>query len=95
MLPRHGHRRVTEDAEARRGNDSSQATEVEFNNGGGTVTSHRGHGHYRQLVAARAKDARAAGAKYLIVDALPTSRPILERLGFVHLTDTWPCEWSP
>jgi len=63
--------------------------------GGGTVTSHRGHGHYRQLVAARAKDARAAGAKYLIVDALPTSRPILERLGFVHLTDTWPCEWSP
>jgi hypothetical protein len=27
----------------------------------------------------------------LLVDALPTSRPILEKLGFVRLTDTWPC----
>lgn len=26
---------------------------------------------------------------------VPTSRPILERLGFVHLTDTWPGEWNP
>jgi hypothetical protein len=46
-------------------------------------------------VAARARDARAFGARYLIVDALPTSRPILERLGFQWLTDTWPCEWRP
>jgi len=38
---------------------------------------------------------RASGAKYLLVDALPTSRPILERLGFQHLTDTWACEWTP
>ena len=43
------------------------------------------------MVAARARDAVRLGAEYLIVDALPTSRPILERLGFVHLTDTWPC----
>jgi hypothetical protein len=59
--------------------------------GGGTLSGHRGRGLYRALVAARARDAIAAGAHYLQVDALPTSRPILERLGFLHLTDTWPC----
>ena len=63
--------------------------------GGGTIERYRGRGLYRSLVAARARDARELGAKYLIVDAMPTSRPILERLGFVHLTDTWPCEWPP
>ncbi len=34
------------------------------------------------------------GARYLQVDALPTSRPVLERLGFQWLTDTYPCEWE-
>jgi hypothetical protein len=63
--------------------------------GGGTIAAHRGRGFYRALLAARARDARASGAKYLLVDALPTSRPILERLGFQHLTDTWACEWTP
>jgi len=63
--------------------------------GGGTLSSHRGKGFYRAVVAARARDAIAAGAKYLSVDALPTSRPILERMGFQWLTDTWPCVWKP
>lgn len=63
--------------------------------GGGTLPAFRGRGFYRALVAARARDAIAAGAGYLIVDALPTSRPILERLRFQWLTDTWPCEWRP
>ena len=63
--------------------------------GGGTLPAHRGQGHYRRLVAARAQDAVQLGARYLLVDALPTSRPILERLGFVHLTETWPCTWQP
>ena len=63
--------------------------------GGGTLASHRGRGVYRAMVAARARDAVALGAKYVQVDALPTSRPILERLGFRRLTDTWPCEWRP
>jgi len=61
--------------------------------GGGTLPAFRGHGLYRAVVAARARDAIAFGARYLIVDALPTSRPILERLGFVWVADTWPCEW--
>jgi hypothetical protein len=63
--------------------------------GGGTRPAFRGRGLYRALVAARARDAAAPGARYLIVDALPTSRPILQRLGFQHVADTWPCEWSP
>ena len=63
--------------------------------GGGTRAAYRGRGLYRALVAARARDARALGARYLVVDALPTSRPILARLGFQHVTDTWACEWSP
>lgn len=59
--------------------------------GGGTLASHRGRGFYRATVAARARDAAALGARYLRVDALPTSQPILERLGFERLTETWPC----
>jgi GNAT superfamily N-acetyltransferase len=72
-------------------------TQSEFGGlyGGGTLASHRGRGFYRKLIAARARDARTMGAKYLIVDALPTSRPILERLGFVHVSDTWPCVMDP
>jgi len=60
--------------------------------GGGTRSQFRGRGLYRAVIAARARDAAALGAKYLIVDALPTSRPILERLGFKWVTDTRPYE---
>ena len=63
--------------------------------GGGTLPEFRGRGVYRATVAARARDAIAAGARYLQVDALPTSRPILERLGFQRVTDLWACEWRP
>jgi hypothetical protein len=61
--------------------------------GGGTLEGYRRRGFYRALVAARARDAAELGARYLLVDALPTSRPILERMGFRRITDTWPCEW--
>jgi hypothetical protein len=60
--------------------------------GGTTRAEYRGRGFYRAVVAARAADAIKLGARYLLVDALPTSRPILERLGFQRLTDTVPCE---
>ena len=59
--------------------------------GGGTLPAHRKRGLYRDLVATRARDAAHFGARYLLVDALPTSRPILESLGFCRLTGTWPC----
>jgi hypothetical protein len=63
--------------------------------GGGTLAQFRGRGLYRATVAARARQAIELGVRYLTVDALPTSRPILERLGFVRLTDTWPCTLGP
>jgi ribosomal protein S18 acetylase RimI-like enzyme len=58
--------------------------------GGGTLPSFRGRGIYRALVAYRARLAAERGFRYLQVDALPDSRPILERLGFVRLTTTTP-----
>jgi GNAT superfamily N-acetyltransferase len=54
--------------------------------GGGTVPAARHQGVYRALVRARADYARARGFRYLTVDAQETSRPILERLGFVPLS---------
>ncbi|MFI8420088.1 GNAT family N-acetyltransferase [Streptomyces sp. NPDC085479] len=58
--------------------------------GGGTVEEWRGHGLYRALVAHRARVAATRGHRYVQVDAAPTSRPILQRLGFLPLTTTTP-----
>ena len=63
--------------------------------GGGTVPSHRHRGIYQALVAARAWEARWRGYRYLTVDARATSRPILERLGFVALTSVTGWIWQP
>jgi GNAT superfamily N-acetyltransferase len=62
--------------------------------GGTTVPEHRGRGLYRALLSVRARDAQARGVRYLTVDAGPMSRPILERLGFRHLTDTRAFKWT-
>jgi GNAT superfamily N-acetyltransferase len=63
--------------------------------GGGTVPAWRGKGIFRALVAYRAGVAAAAGYRYLQVDALPTSRPILERLGFQEVARTTPYVFTP
>ena len=59
--------------------------------GGGTLPAYRGRGIYRALVKARAEEARRRGYRFLRVDARETSRPILERLGFIPLTSI--IEW--
>jgi hypothetical protein len=59
--------------------------------GGFTLEAHRGRGLYRAVVVERARDALRLGATHLRVDALPASEPILQRLGFVKVADTWPC----
>jgi hypothetical protein len=41
-------------------------------------------------VSYRTRLATDRGYRYLRTDALPTSRPILEKLGFVQLTTTVP-----
>jgi GNAT superfamily N-acetyltransferase len=53
--------------------------------GGCTLADYRGRGIFRALVVARAKEARERGFRFLNVDAAETSRPILERLGFIAL----------
>ena len=58
--------------------------------GGFTLPEFRGRGLYRATVAKRAELARERGYRLLYSDALPTSRPILERLGFVPITTTTP-----
>jgi GNAT superfamily N-acetyltransferase len=63
--------------------------------GGGTLPEWRGRGIYRAMVGYRARLAAGRGYRYLQVDALPMSRPILERLGFVCLAMTTPYVWSP
>jgi GNAT superfamily N-acetyltransferase len=58
--------------------------------GGSTVPEWRRRGVFRAVVAYRARRARERGYRYLHVDASNDSRPILERLGFVHLATTTP-----
>jgi GNAT superfamily N-acetyltransferase len=58
--------------------------------GGVTLPDFRRRGLYRATVARRAELARERGYRWLYSDALPTSRPILERLGFVPITTTTP-----
>jgi GNAT superfamily N-acetyltransferase len=58
--------------------------------GGATLPAWRGRGVYRSLLAHRAALAAARGIRFLQVDAWDTSRPILERLGFVALATTTP-----
>jgi GNAT superfamily N-acetyltransferase len=62
--------------------------------GGGTLPHWRGRGIYRALVGYRAALAAERGYRYLLVDASPDSRPILERLGFSCLATTTPYIWS-
>ncbi len=58
--------------------------------GGVTLPEYRGRGLYRAVVARRAELARERGYRWLYSDSLPTSRPILERNGFVAMTTTTP-----
>jgi ribosomal protein S18 acetylase RimI-like enzyme len=58
--------------------------------GGGTLPAFRRRGIFRALVAHRAALAAARGYRYVQVDALPTSAPILRRLGFCELARTTP-----
>lgn len=62
--------------------------------GGTVLPEYRSKGVYRAMVRQRALDAQHFGARYLRVDALPTSQPILERLGFQSISMTVPCVWS-
>jgi GNAT superfamily N-acetyltransferase len=62
--------------------------------GGSVLNEFRGRGVYRALLSARIQRAREYDStRYLRVDALPTSRPILEKYGFNRVGSTWPAVW--
>jgi GNAT superfamily N-acetyltransferase len=61
--------------------------------GGSVIASMRGRGIYSALLQTRLTHARQRGCEYLAVDALPMSRPILERKGFVPICRTIPMIW--
>jgi GNAT superfamily N-acetyltransferase len=64
--------------------------------GGSVLPDFRGRGVYRALLSARIQHVRQYDSiRYLRVDALPTSRPILEKYGFKVVASTWPAEWPP
>ncbi len=59
--------------------------------GGAVLPDFRGKGVYRALLSARINHvSRFDSVQYLRVDALPTTRPILEKYGFRQISSTWP-----
>jgi GNAT superfamily N-acetyltransferase len=62
--------------------------------GGSTLAEYRGRGIYSSLVAARAREARERGCRWLTVDCSPMSLPILQRRGFEKLAVITPFIWS-
>ena len=63
--------------------------------GGSVVPERRHQGLYRALVVERARRSEERGFHLLEVDALATSRPILERLGLVAVCTTTGYLWDP
>jgi len=49
---------------------------------GSTIPEYRQRGFYTSVVAARVQEARQRNIRFAAVDAKPTSRPILQKLGF-------------
>ena len=62
--------------------------------GGATISRFRKQGLFTALLAVRAQEAKARQVRYLTVDAMPMSRPILEKLGFEMIAYSYPCQWK-
>ncbi len=63
--------------------------------GGRTVTTQRRRGLFTALVGSRLREAASRGCTHVFVDALPTSEPILTKLGFRSVTSTQPYTYEP
>lgn len=62
--------------------------------GGATLSQYRKQGLYSALVAARLQEAKQKGIRFTTVDAMPSSRPILEKIGFRSIGYSYPCKWK-
>lgn len=58
--------------------------------GGSVLPEMRGQGIYKALYEKRLAEAANRGYEWLVVDASPMSRPILEKMGFIHICSTTP-----
>jgi GNAT superfamily N-acetyltransferase len=58
--------------------------------GGSVLPEYRGRGIYSALLRHRVLEARERGYRYLMVDAAPMSRPILEKKGFIPICEIRP-----
>lgn len=58
--------------------------------GGSTLEAYRGKGFYSLLLNKRIAKAYSQDKKYLIIDASPMSRPIVEKHGFQYVATTTP-----
>jgi hypothetical protein len=58
-------------------------------NGGTTLSEFRSRGIYTSLLSARAALAREMGKRFLMIEAGPMSRPIVENRGFQRLCDVF------
>jgi len=63
--------------------------------GGSTLPDYRKRGYYTSLLVTRVREARQRGYRFLVVDASPMSKPILEKYGFQFLGFSTLCRWSP
>ena len=70
--------------------------EVQFASllGGATLPEFRKRGYYTALLAARVREARQRGCRFLTVNASLMSAPILEKSGFQCLGFSTVCRWS-
>lgn len=58
-----------------------------------TLPGYRGRGLFSALVAALVQEARQRGVPFLDTEANAMSGPILQKLGWQHLTWATPCTW--
>ncbi|HAL16298.1 MAG TPA: hypothetical protein DCP32_05975 [Anaerolineaceae bacterium] len=62
--------------------------------GGSTIPAMRNTGLYTAVLSARVQEAVRRGRRYLVIDAGFESRSIVERHGFVCLTDIHACDYT-
>ena len=62
--------------------------------GGSTIPAMRNTGLYTAVLSARVQEAIRRGRHYLVIDAGFQSRPIVERHGFIYLTDIHACDYT-
>ena len=62
--------------------------------GGSTIPTVRNKGLYTAVLPARVQEAIRRGRRYPVIDTGSLSRPIVERHGFVYLTDIHACDYT-